>query len=215
MGVDYRKQYRPEELEPFWPNEIIKMSVAVLCTLAVIMFFAILPSLLEAAGVGALGHEEQPANPRGATPVGIKPEWYFLAVYQYLRLMPMRLLGISGKTLGVLTQGLGVATLVLLPFWYRKRASRRPGVVYKVVITAAVVAFLCLTVWGGWPEQLSGGDEALIPFSQYVHERPIMFTLIAATLIIFYPLIWLERRTVRRVLSGASPHSPGRKEVRT
>ena len=214
MGVDYRKQYRPEELEPFWPNEIIKMSVAVLCTLAVIMFFAILPSLLEAAGVGAPGHEEQPANPRGATPVGIKPEWYFLAVYQYLRLMPMRLLGISGKTLGVLTQGLGVAALVLLPFWYRKRASRRPGVLYKVVITVAVLAFLGLTVWGGWPEQVSQGEEGLIPFSQYVHERPIMFALIAAALIIFYPLIWLERRTVRRVLGVASPRSAGRKEAR-
>jgi quinol-cytochrome oxidoreductase complex cytochrome b subunit len=127
MSVNYREQYRPDQLEPFFPNEIIKMTVAVLCTLAVIMFFAILPVLQESVGIEGMAHHEEPANPQGATPPGIKPEWYFLAVYQYLRLMPTNLLGISGKTLGVLSQGVFVAIIVLLPFWYRKRPHPRPG----------------------------------------------------------------------------------------
>ena len=42
MGVNYRDQYRPDQLEPFWPNELFKMTVAVLCTLAVIMFFVLI-----------------------------------------------------------------------------------------------------------------------------------------------------------------------------
>ncbi|HEY8667362.1 MAG TPA: hypothetical protein VIL86_11895, partial [Tepidisphaeraceae bacterium] len=117
MATDYREQYRSDQLEPFWPHEIIKMIVVVLCTLAVIMFFAILPVLMEEAGVKGMAHHEEPANPRGATPVGIKPEWYFLATYQYLRLMPTQFLGISGKTCGVLSQGIAVTVIVALPFW--------------------------------------------------------------------------------------------------
>jgi quinol-cytochrome oxidoreductase complex cytochrome b subunit len=157
MSVNYRDQYTPDQLEPFFPNEIAKMVVAVLCTLAVIMFLAILPVLLESVGIHGIEHPEEPANPRGATPVGIKPEWYFLSVYQYLRLMPTDLLGISGKTLGVLSQGLFITPLVLLPFWYRKRANQRPGHAYRVVVTACLATFLILTIWGGWPET-SGGE---------------------------------------------------------
>jgi quinol-cytochrome oxidoreductase complex cytochrome b subunit len=126
MSVDYREQYRPDQLEPFWPNEIIKMSVVVLCTLALIMFLAVLPVLLEAVGIHGLDHPEEPANPRGATPVGIKPEWYFLGTYQYLRLMPTEVAGISGKTLGVLSQGVFITALLLLPFWYRRGGGVAP-----------------------------------------------------------------------------------------
>ncbi len=200
MGVDYKKQYRPDELEPFFPNEIIKMTAVVLCTLGVIMFFAILPVLLDAAGFHGLIHEEEPANPRGATPVGIKPEWYFLAVYQYLRLMPTQFLGISGKTLGVLSQGVVVTILLLLPFWYRKKADQRPGRMYRTGVTAAILGFLCLTIWGGWPEHIVGGEEHLAPLSEYMQSHPIMFIMIGAGLVVFYSLIWLERRTIRQVL---------------
>lgn len=214
MGVDYRKQYRADQLEPFWPNEIIKMTVAVLCTLAIIMFFAILPSLLESVGINAPGHQEQPADPRGSTPAGIKPEWYFLAVYQYLRLMPTRLAGISGKTLGVLSQGVGVAAIVFLPFWYGKRAGRRPTWVYRLTVTLAIMAFLALTIWGGWAERTEGGMEQLVPLREYVHEHPLMFLLIGAALLVFYLLIWMERKNIQRVLRDASPSSNRQPEAR-
>jgi len=209
MGVDYREQYRPDQLEAFWPNEIIKMMVVVLCTLAVIMFFAILPVLLDAVGLHGLRHHEEPANPRGATPAGIKPEWYFLGTYQYLRLMPTQLLGISGKVWGVLTQGLLVTVVVLLPFWYRKRAHARPGWMYRVAVTSVLAGFLGLTIWGGWPERFVGGEEHLIPLRNYVQERPLMFILCGVALLIFYTLIAHERREIRRVLDREPPEPVG------
>ncbi len=210
MSADYREQYRPDQLEPFFPNEIIKMLVAVLCTLAVIMFFAILPVLLDALGVHGMGHHEEPANPQGATPVGIKPEWYFLSVYQYLRLMPTTLLGISGKTLGVLSQGVLVGAIVLLPFWYRRRSHERPNWRYRLVITSIVFAFLGLTIWGGWKEDMVGGEERLVPISQYMRENPMIFILIGAGLLVFYLLIAQERRAIRRILDR--PADVGRAE---
>ena len=205
MSVDYTKQYRPDQLEPFWPNEILKMTVAVLCTLAVIMLLAILPVLLDAVGFHGMGHEEQPANPRGATPVGIKPEWYFLAVYQYLRLMPTQLLGVSGKTLGVLSQGPLVLVIVLLPFWYRKRAGERPRWLYRTAVTAVLLSFLGLTIWGGWHEEMVAGEERLVPIGHYLRQQPMTFMFIGMALLVFYLLIWQERRAIRRVLDAPEP----------
>ena len=205
MGVDYKQQYRPDQLEKFWPNEIFKMLTAVLCTLAVIMFFAVLPVLLDMAGIHKVIHHEEPANPQGATPVGIKPEWYFLPVYQHLRLMPTQLLGVSGKTLGVLSQGAGITAVLLLPFWYRRGANRRPGWGYRIVITAALFAFLGLMIWGGWPEQPGGKGEQLIPLGQYVREQPMLFILIGLALVVFYALIGREVRVIRRILDGPPP----------
>ena len=208
MGVDYKKQYRPDQLEPFWPNEITKMVVVVLCTLAVIMFLAILPMLLDMMGVHGAMHVEQPANPHGATPVGIKPEWYFLAVYQHLRLMPTTFLGISGKTLGVLSQGPVIAALVLLPFWYRRPAHRRPGMAYRLITTALIFAFLALTIWGGWPEQHGEHGEQLVPLSEYIAHHPLFFALMAVTLVVFYVMIWHERTAIRQILDDPQTPNP-------
>lgn len=123
MGVDYREQYEPRHLEPFFPHEITKMIIVVLCTLALLMFLVTLPTFLESLGVHGIAHAEDPADP-GTTPPHIRPEWYFLAVYQYLKLMPSEVLGIGGKALGILTQMIVVALLILLPFWYPLRAAR-------------------------------------------------------------------------------------------
>lgn len=123
MGVDYREQYKPEHLEPFFPNEIVKMIIVVLCTLAFLMFLVVLPTYLDNLGVHGIAHEEDPADP-STTPPHIRPEWYFLAVYQYLKLMPSEVLGIGGKALGILTQIIVVILLVLLPFWYPLRVAR-------------------------------------------------------------------------------------------
>lgn len=205
MAVDYRKQYRPEHLEPFWPNEIMKMMTAVLCTLAIIMGLVILPVVLDEAGVQGIVHAEEPADPHGATPVGIKPEWYFLASYQYLRMMPTELLGISGKTLGVVTQGVAVFVIAVLPFWYRRRATERPGPAYRVMTTLVILAALGLTLWGGWPEVHREGEERLVPLTEYIGHRPLLFLMIGLALFVFYALVAHERRTIRRTLYGSRP----------
>lgn len=123
MGVNYKEQYKPEHLEPFFPHEIVKMIIVVLCTLALLMFLVVLPTYLENLGIHGIAHPEDPADP-STTPPHIRPEWYFLAVYQYLKLMPSQVLGIGGKALGILTQMIVVILLFLLPFWYPLRAAR-------------------------------------------------------------------------------------------
>lgn len=212
MAVDYRQQYRPDQLEPFWPNEAMKMGTAVLCTLAVIMVFAILPVVLEVAGLREMVHAEEPADPHGSTPIGIKPEWYFLASYQFLKMMPTELLGISGKTLGVVAQGIAVTVLLLLPFWYRRNAQRRPGWGYRLAVTAAIFAFVGLTVWGGWPAAHGEAGEQLVPVTEYVWGHLVLFLALGLGFLVFYALIGQERRMIRKTLDGPPP--PGAEERR-
>lgn len=200
MSVDYRRQYRPHQLEPFWPNEIMKMGTAVLCTLAVIMVFAVLPVALDAIGLGGLVHGEEPADPYGTTPVGIKPEWYFLASYEVLRLMPTELLGISGKTLGVVGQGAAGLVLLLLPFWYRRAAPRRPGWGWRLSVTAVLVVVVALTLRGGWPAEHGPSGEQPVSPGAYLEHRAMMFVVLGLALLTFYALIAQERHMIRKTL---------------
>jgi quinol-cytochrome oxidoreductase complex cytochrome b subunit len=209
MAVDYRRQYRPDQLEPFWPNEIMKMGTAVLCTLAVIMIFAILPVVLDTLGLQEMLHTEEPADPRGTTPVGIKPEWYFLASYQILRLMPTALLGISGKTLGVLTQAALGLVILLLPFWYRRGAHRRPGWTWRLAVTAVLVAFAVLTIWGGWPAAHGPAGEQPVSLGTYLRERLVLFAVLAIAAAVFYALIAQERSMIRKTLHAPPPGEDG------
>jgi quinol-cytochrome oxidoreductase complex cytochrome b subunit len=55
------------------------------------------------------------------TPEHILPEWYFLAVYQFLKLMPSEILGMDGRALGIFTQMIVISMLLLMPFWFPLR----------------------------------------------------------------------------------------------
>jgi ubiquinol-cytochrome c reductase cytochrome b subunit len=81
------------------------------------------------------------ANPL-ETPSHVKPEWYFLASYQLLRLVP-------NKTIGIVSQMLAVAVLVLLPFL--DRGERRPILrrpIFLVGFCLTVMSLVVLTVLG-------------------------------------------------------------------
>ncbi len=182
MSVNYSTRYKPHQLEPFFPNEIIKMFVSVLGTLAVIVFLA----LLVPEG------EETPADPR-STPAHIKPEWYFLATYQSLKLMPQSLFGISGKLLGVLVQTVIFLTLLSVPFWYRKSGPKSPG--FRAMVTAGIASFVVLTVWGIWPEDSSG---SLGSPAEFLHEHWLFAAMIGLAIAAFAFFMAWERHVIRR-----------------
>jgi quinol-cytochrome oxidoreductase complex cytochrome b subunit len=183
MSVDYRKQYTPDQLEPFWPNETIRLAVVTLCTLAIITVLAVLPVVLDRWGLGHWIEESEPANPR-VTPVHIRPEWYFLAVYQSLKLAPQEVLGLSGKTIGVLSQGVLLFAILLVPFWTHRWSDRPPGVMHRLVVTLVIGVFVGFTLWAAWPPGIP------------------MTILVCAAIVLFYVLLARERRMIRRVLQG-------------
>lgn len=70
--------------EPAWPNDLLYMfPVVIFGTFACVIGL----SVLDPASGG------EPANPF-ATPLEILPEWYFYPVFQILRVVPNKLLGV-------------------------------------------------------------------------------------------------------------------------
>jgi cytochrome b6 len=61
------------------------------------------------------------ADPFGSAPAGIKPEWYFLFMFQTLKLIPAKVLGMDGEMLGILAFGVVGAVALLLPFLDRTK----------------------------------------------------------------------------------------------
>ncbi|MGO9013839.1 MAG: cytochrome b [Dissulfurispiraceae bacterium] len=86
--TEFRKKINPDGY-PFYPDFFLKMmfTVMVYCAL---MFFIItfLPTIFLPVEANT------PADPL-RTPTHVKPEWYFLAPYEMLRLIPNKFLGIS------------------------------------------------------------------------------------------------------------------------
>jgi cytochrome b6 len=93
-------------------------------------------------------HLGEPADSLKPTPIGIKPEWYFLFMFQILKLFPAHILGIEGEHIGII--GLGIIGLLvfLIPFFDKKSARNEPSPVFSVIGWVMVAAFIALTVWG-------------------------------------------------------------------
>jgi len=60
------------------------------------------------------------ANPFASAPAGIKPEWYFLFMFQSLKYFPSHILFADGETVGILLFGAAGLLWLLIPFWDRK-----------------------------------------------------------------------------------------------
>jgi ubiquinol-cytochrome c reductase cytochrome b subunit len=124
--------------EPFFPHHVLREAFVVNLALGLLFLLAILAP----AGLGPK------ANPF-ETPPGVKPEWYFLPVYQLQKYVPERILGIEGKSLGLLLSLVPPALLFLLPFLDRSPA-RRPSRRKKAIAVglASLLAVLLLGLLG-------------------------------------------------------------------
>ncbi len=63
------------------------------------------------------------ADPFAPTPVGIQPEWYFLWMFQTLKLFPSHLLGLEGEVVAIGLMGIAGVVLLLVP-WLDRPAAR-------------------------------------------------------------------------------------------
>jgi quinol-cytochrome oxidoreductase complex cytochrome b subunit len=82
---------------------------------------------------------EDPADPM-LTPNHVKPEWYFLALYQLLKYIP--------KTIGVLVPILGVILVLIWPFLSKGKDTPK-RMRYRLVGSFVFVAgLIVMTLWG-------------------------------------------------------------------
>jgi quinol-cytochrome oxidoreductase complex cytochrome b subunit len=75
------------------------------------------------------------ADPFLSAPAGIRPEWYFMFMFQTLKLIPAKVLFLDGEILGILSFGAAGGVLALVPFLNRGRRS-------QLIITGAAIVAL-------------------------------------------------------------------------
>jgi len=102
---------------PFFPNFFLRDLVGWLCALGLL-------AALAAYYPAELGKKADPFQP---APIGIKPEWYFMAMFQTLKLLPSHILGVEGELLGVLGFGLIGLILIAMPFLDRGATWGKPS----------------------------------------------------------------------------------------
>lgn len=131
----YRRETHPDGY-PCCPYLVLR-GLSMTAVYLALMFFiiAFLPTLF------LPGDTNSPANPF-KTPVHVRPEWYFLAPYQMLKLIPNKFLGISIELILV-------GIIFLWPFFDTKKERdilKRP--LLLSVFIFSVVLWAVLTIWG-------------------------------------------------------------------
>ncbi|NJR64161.1 MAG: cytochrome b6-f complex subunit IV [Leptolyngbyaceae cyanobacterium CRU_2_3] len=116
--------------EPAWPNDLLYIfPVVIFGTIACCVALAV----LDPAMIG------EPANPF-ATPLEILPEWYLYPVFNILRVLPNKLLGVA--CMGAVPLG-----LILVPFIENVNKFQNPF--RRPVATAVFLFGTVVTLWLG------------------------------------------------------------------
>ncbi len=106
---------------PFFPNYVLRDVLAWYVVIAVL-------AALAAFYPWELGNK---ADPFAVVPPGIRPEWYFLAMFHTLKLLPSHILGFEGEQLGVVGFGIAALFLVLVPFLDRRASRGEPSGAFR------------------------------------------------------------------------------------
>ncbi len=109
---------------PFFPNFALRDLLLWLIVLNVLALLAVFfPD-----GWGPFHwHLGEKAEPFAPPLPGIRPEWYFMFMFQALKFLPPEILHVEGEVLGVLGFGLAGLLWALLPFWDPARKGGRRG----------------------------------------------------------------------------------------
>ncbi|HDH58439.1 MAG TPA: cytochrome bc complex cytochrome b subunit [Bacteroidetes bacterium] len=138
MSTPLHLEGKIEKRMPFFPNFALRDLVVWIIVLNVVALLAVFfPWEL-----GVKADAFQPA------PEGIKPEWYFMFMFQMLKMLPAKVLWIEGEILGIAGFALAGILLVVLPLLDRKsgRGEKQPLVTLLGVI--AILYIVVMTIIG-------------------------------------------------------------------
>lgn len=120
---------------PFFPNFILKDSLGWMLILALIgvlcVFFP-----------WEIG---QKADPFAATPMGIKPEWYFTFMFTTLKIIPSHILFIEGEILAIFGFMLGGLFWMLVPLFDRNAKKEKRSPVFSFIGLIVLLYIIVMT----------------------------------------------------------------------
>ncbi len=149
---------------PFFPNFALRdVLLWVVCLNALAILAVVLPFGPGIPGMEwALGDKANPLKP--AYP-GIKPEWYFLWIYQMLKEFPAHVLGMEGPQACLLLSTILMGIAFFVPLLDRNAAKDKPSPLFTDLGVAGLlfIGFLTLKAWDIGVTVPKGQDPAADP----------------------------------------------------
>ena len=122
-----------ENSVPFYPDHVSKEA-------KVVVGFSILVLVVGLIGFFAPVGLGEPADPMN-TPAHVKPEWYFLGLYQLLKYI--------SKTAGAVLPILAVLVITLWPFIDRKPDKSTKAYRWRAIgVAIFMIVLIAMTIWG-------------------------------------------------------------------
>ena len=124
---------------PFFPNFLLRD----------LLFWLIVLNLLAILAVFFPWELGKKADAFAPAPAGIKPEWYFLFMFQTLKYIPGKVLVFDGEVLGILLFSLAGLLWTLVPFWDRKssRGEKSRSINYIGLFVVLYIIILTIVGW--------------------------------------------------------------------
>jgi predicted CXXCH cytochrome family protein len=149
---------------PFFPNFALRDLLLWVVVLNVLALLAVLLPF----GPGIPGAEWElgaKANPLKPAYPGIKPEWYFLWVYQMLKEFPAHVLGMEGPQACLLLATILMGIAFFVPLLDRNAAKGKPSPLFTDLGVAGILflGFLTLKAWDVGVTVPEGKDPAADP----------------------------------------------------
>jgi quinol-cytochrome oxidoreductase complex cytochrome b subunit len=123
---------------PFFPNFLLRD----------LLFWLIVLNILAILAVFFPWELGTKADAFASAPAGIRPEWYFMFMFQTLKFIPAKVGVIDGEVLGVLLFGVAGLLWMFIPFWDRKSVKGERNRVVNYIGILAVMYIIVLTILG-------------------------------------------------------------------
>jgi quinol-cytochrome oxidoreductase complex cytochrome b subunit len=133
-----KKRSEQKKSMPFFPNFLLRDLLLWLVVLNVLAILAVFfPS--------ELGEKADTLAP---APEGIKPEWYFMFMFQFLKYIPGKILFINGEMAGILLFSVAGLLWLLVPFWDKKSSRGLRNRTINYIGLFAVLFIIIFTILG-------------------------------------------------------------------
>lgn len=125
---------------PFLPNFLYRDFLTWTFTLSILLGMALM--LPTALGVKA--------DPLASAPMGIRPEWYFLPLYQTIRMFPTTAATLTGEMLVSILLIAGMTAWLFVPFLDRQAAREQKSVQFTFLGVVILLYCLVTIALGYW-----------------------------------------------------------------
>src|SRR5256714_13262084 len=138
-GMHVPKKYEANHRTmKFFPNFILRDAIGWLLAIGVL-------AALAAIFPWELGEKADAFAP---APAGIKPEWYFLFVFQTLKFLPAKIGSLDGEVIGIMAFGIAAFVLLIVPFLDKTRPSPKRRLIFKSLGVIAILYIVAMTIVG-------------------------------------------------------------------